>query len=74
MLQRSGLYSAIADPLDRELISLAKGKMPDIVNLIYRVMDREEIDLSSLSQEEIDYVKTAQVLTGEVLYSDAWLE
>jgi len=74
MLQRSGAYSAIADPLDEELISLAKGKMPDIVNLIYRVMDREEIDLSSLSQKEIDYVKTAKVLTGEVLYSDAWLE
>ena len=74
MLQRSGLYSAIADPLDKELVSLAKGKMPDIVNLVYRVMDGEEIDLSSLSQKEIDYVKTAQVLTGAVLYSDAWLE
>ncbi len=74
MLKRSGLYSAIADPLDKELVSLAKGKMPDIVNLIHRVMDGEEIDLSSLSQKEIDYVKTAQVLTGAVLYSDAWLE
>ena len=74
MLQRSGLYSAIADPLDKELVSLAKGKMPDIVNLVYRVMDGEEIDLSSLSHKEIDYVKTAQVLTGAVLYSDAWLE
>jgi len=74
MLQRYGLYSAIADPLDNELMSLIKGAIPDVVNLIYKVMDGEEIDLSSLSQKELDYVKTARVLTGEVLYSDAWLE
>lgn len=74
MLQRCGLYSAIADPLDKEFMSLIRGEMPDVVNLIYKVMDGEEIDLSSLSQKEIDYVKTARVLTGEVLYSDAWLE
>lgn len=74
MLQRYGLYSAIADPLDKELMSLIQGEMPDVVNLIYKVMDGGEIDLSSLSQKEIDYVRTARVLTGEVLYSDAWLE
>lgn len=74
MLQRYGLYSAIADPLDKELMSLIQGEMPDVVSLIYKVMDGEVIDLSSLSQKEIDYVKTAGVLTGEVLYSDAWLD
>lgn len=74
MLQRYGLYSAIADPLDKEIMSLIQGEMPDMVSLIYRVMDGEVIDLSSLSQKEIDYVKTARVLTGEVLYSDAWLD
>jgi cobalamin-dependent methionine synthase I len=74
MLQRCGLYSAIADPLDKELVSLVKGEMPDIVNLIYKVMDGEEIELSPLSQREVEYVKTARVLSGEVLYSDAWLE
>ena len=74
MLQRYGLYSAIADPSDEELMSLIRGQMPDTVNLIYKIMDGEEIELSSLSQKEVDYVKTAKVLTGEVLYSDAWLE
>lgn len=74
MLGRYGLYSAIADPLDKELMGLIKGETPDIVSLIYKVMDGEEVDLSSLSQKEIDYVKTARVLTGDVLYSDAWLE
>lgn len=74
MLDRNGLYSAIADPLDREFMSLVKGEMPEIVNLIYRTMDGEKIALSSLSQNEVEYVKTTRVLMGETLYSDAWLE
>jgi 5-methyltetrahydrofolate corrinoid/iron sulfur protein methyltransferase len=74
MLERNGLYSAIADPLDKELMNLTKGEMPEIVELIYKTMDGEDIDLSSLSQKEIEYVKTAKVLMGETLYSDAWLE
>jgi cobalamin-dependent methionine synthase I len=72
MLDRNGLYSAIADPLDKDLMNLIKGRMPEIVELIYKIMDGEDIDLSSISQKE--YVKTAKVLTGENLYSDAWLE
>jgi 5-methyltetrahydrofolate corrinoid/iron sulfur protein methyltransferase len=74
MLERNRLYSAIADPLDKELMSLTRGEMPEIVELICRTMDGEDIDLSSLSQKEIEYVKTVKVLMGETLYSDAWLE
>ena len=74
MLQRNGLYSAIADPLDKELVSLVRGEMPEIVKLIERTMDGEDMDLSSVSPKELDYVKTAKVLMGETLYSDAWLE
>jgi len=74
MLGRNGLYSAIADPLDEELTRLNRGDMPQIMELIYKVMDGEDIDSSALSQKEIEYVKTAKVLMGETLYSDAWLE
>ncbi len=74
MLGRYGQYSVIADALDKELISLKRGEMPNIVDLIYRTMDGEDIDLSSLSPKERDYVKTTKVLTGEILYSHAWLE
>ena len=74
MLEKKNLYSAIADPLDKELMSLTKGEMPEIVELIYKTMDGEDIDLSVLSQGELEYVKTAKVLMGETLYSDAWLE
>ncbi len=74
MLGKNGLYSAIADPLDKELMSLLRGEMPKIVELIHKTMDGEDVDLSTLSQKEVEYVKTAKVLMGETLYSDAWLE
>jgi len=74
MLGRNGLYSAIADPLDEELMAFIKGEIPKITDLIYRTMDGEEIDLSPLSQKEGAYVKTARVLMAQSLYSDAWLE
>jgi len=38
------------------------------------MMDGEKPDLSSLSEEMVKYAKTVRVLTGESLYSHAWLE
>jgi 5-methyltetrahydrofolate corrinoid/iron sulfur protein methyltransferase len=74
MLGRYGQYSAIVDALDKELIDINKGKMPRIVDLIYKAMDGEEIAVSSLSDKEHDYVKTTKVLLAETLYSHMWLE
>jgi len=74
MLMRYGLDSAIVDAFDEELIKLARGEMPEIVDLIYKVMDGEKPDLASLSKKEVEYVKTVRVLTGESLYSHSWLE
>ena len=74
MLMRYGLHSAIVDVFDSELVKIARGEMPEIVDLVYRVMDGEKPDLSSLSQQEKEYVKTVRVLTGESLYSHSWLE
>src|SRR4030043_2254543 len=62
MLGRKGLYSAIADVLDEELVELGEGELPKIVDLIYKTMDGESVDVASLSQKERDYVKTAKVL------------
>jgi len=74
MLMRCGLYSAIVDAFDSELIKIARGEMPQLVDLVHRVMDGEKPDLSSLGEEEVKYVKTVRVLTGESLYSHSWLE
>jgi 5-methyltetrahydrofolate corrinoid/iron sulfur protein methyltransferase len=74
MLGRKGLYSAIADVLDEELVKLNKGELPNIIELIYKTMDGESISVSSLSKQELDYYKTTKILMAEMLYSHAWLE
>ncbi len=69
-----GLYSAICDPLDEELVSIARGEMPEVVNLVHRMMDGDNPDPSTLSPKELEYYKTYRVLSGQTLYSDSWLE
>jgi 5-methyltetrahydrofolate corrinoid/iron sulfur protein methyltransferase len=74
MLQKCGMESVIADPRDDGLITVAKGERQDIVDLIYKIMDGEEVDRSGLSKELLDYAKTVDVILGKTLYSDSWLE
>jgi 5-methyltetrahydrofolate corrinoid/iron sulfur protein methyltransferase len=74
MLERNGMSSAIIDAFDQDLKELARGKRENLRKLVSRVMDKEQVDLKSLSKEEADYVKTTKVLMGQILYSDSWLQ
>ena len=74
MLERYGMKSVIADPIDSELFAVAQGKRPDIVEIVYKAMDGNAPELSSLSKEMADYVKTVKVITGENLFSDSYLD
>jgi len=74
MLERSGLYSAIVDAFDEELAQIARGQRQDIVELVHKMMDGENPDMASLSPDMANYAKTVRVLTGESLYSHAWLD
>ena len=74
MLDKCGMVSVIADPLDDQLIDIAKGKRQDIVELIFGMLDGNEPDLGSLSEEMRNYAKTVNVILGKTLYSDSWLE
>jgi 5-methyltetrahydrofolate corrinoid/iron sulfur protein methyltransferase len=74
MIKRYGMASAIVDVFDTDLHKFARGEHPEVEQLVYKVCDGEDIDVSSLSKEEGDYVKTARVLLGQSLYSDSWLE
>jgi 5-methyltetrahydrofolate corrinoid/iron sulfur protein methyltransferase len=74
MLKRWGMYSVIADAFDKELLAIAKGEMAEAEALVGKVMAREEIDMSTLSGKELEYVKTAKVLLGDSVYWDSWLE
>ncbi len=74
MLEKCGMVSVIADPLDDQLIDIAKGNRQDIVDLIYAMLDGNDPDMASLSKEMQDYAKTVNVILGKSLYSDSWLE
>jgi 5-methyltetrahydrofolate corrinoid/iron sulfur protein methyltransferase len=74
MLQKYGMESVIADPLDDQLIAIARDERQDIVDLIYSIMDGETPDMESLSKELQGYAKTTNVILGTSLYSDSWLE
>jgi 5-methyltetrahydrofolate corrinoid/iron sulfur protein methyltransferase len=74
MLMRYGLYSAIVDAFDKELIAIARGQRPDIAELVHKMMDGEKPDIESLPKEMQNYARTVRVLTGESLYSHSWLE
>ena len=74
MLMRYGLYSAIVDAFDKDLMAIARGRRPDIVALVHRMMDGDKPDIATLSREMANYARTVRVLTGESLYSHSWLE
>jgi len=73
MLWKYEMSSAIVDAYDKELISIVRGKKEDIKNLVWKSMD-EELDISSLSEEEKNYVKTVYILQGKSIYSDSYLK
>ncbi len=74
MLKRLGLVAAIVDPFDTGLMNIARDRVPELEEIVGKVMDGEEMDLDSLDKDSRDYVKTTKVLLGHSLYSDSWLE
>jgi len=74
MLEKQGLYAAIVDSYDKELMALAKEQYPELRELISKLMAGESIDVSKLSEQGGQYAKSFNVLTGKALYSNQWLE
>jgi len=74
ILEKFGMKSCLVDTFDKDLHDIARGKRPEIADLINRVVDGNEPDMGTLGKEETDYVKTVKVLLGHSLYADSWLE
>lgn len=74
MLRRYGMSSAILDAFDEGMKNFAAGSRPDLEAIIFKTMDKEPIDRASLTKEQLDYVKTTEVLCAYKLYSDDWLD
>ena len=74
MLEKQGMYACIMDPLDEGMMEIAKGGKQDIVKLIHKMLDGEDVNSADLNPEELKYYKTVRVLRGDILYSDSWLD
>ena len=74
MLDYYGMQSVISDPLDTRLTAVAKGERQDVVDLIFGMIEGNNPDMASLSDELVEFAKTYKVIMGETLYSDSWLE
>jgi len=74
ILINCGMYGAIVDGLDHEMIAFCKDQRNDIVEFVGKVYNEEEIDMGALNDEEKKWAKTARVLLNRVLYSDSWLD
>lgn len=74
MLHKNGLYSAILDAYDTEIMSLCRDERPELFNLVGRIVDGETIDTGTLSPQQRAYARSVNVLTGKVLYSNSWLD
>jgi 5-methyltetrahydrofolate corrinoid/iron sulfur protein methyltransferase len=74
MLRHHGLYSAILDGLDSEILNIAKDGFPELDELCGKVADGEEIPNDAVSEKMLPYLKTAKLLMGKSLYSDSWLD
>ncbi|MDP2919932.1 MAG: dihydropteroate synthase [Dehalococcoidia bacterium] len=74
MLMKYDIHSAIVDAFDQDLIDIARGKRPELVKIVHKVMDGEAVDTGKLSAEDVKYVKTVKVLLGINLYSHSWLD
>ncbi len=74
MLMKYGIYSAILNVYDEELVEIAKGKHPEWVKLVHDIMDGDEPDPKGLSPKELEIYKTTRVLLGKTIFSESWLE
>jgi cobalamin-dependent methionine synthase I len=74
MFMRYNIYSAILDVYDKELVEIAKGKHPNWVALVHRMMDGDEPDPKTFSPKELEIYKTVRVLMGKTIFSESWLQ
>ncbi len=74
MLERSGMYSCIADYEDKLLIDIARGRRQDLVDAVHKVMDGEITSPDQVEGDEAKlFVRGARVILGHSLYSDSWM-
>lgn len=74
MLRKYGIYAAIVDSFDPEIMAICRDERHEPADFVSRLMDGETFAMSALSDTQRSHAKTFNVLTGRTLYSDSWLD
>lgn len=74
MLMKYGVWSAIVDAYDQELMELAHGERPELIKVVHDIMDDNDPNPKDLSPKQLEYYKTTRVLMGKTIFSESWLE
>lgn len=74
MLYTHGMTSFIADARDPVMMDMARGKRPDIIDLIRKITAGNNPNMAELNAEHRNYAKSVHVILGKTLYSDSWLD
>ena len=61
-------------PSTRNWPTWSTARIPEVVKIVYDIMDGKSVDIPSMSKKQQNYAKTARVIMGQVLFSDSWLE
>ena len=73
-LMKTGLTTAIVNSYDKELMAICNGDRQSDVDMVYGMMEGNDPDPSTLSGVTLEHYKTYKVLSGQILFSESWLE
>ncbi len=62
------------DAFDKETLGRGRRQETEAVDVVYKIMDGETVNIAAMPKDIQNYAKTARVIMGQVLFSDSWLE
>ncbi len=74
MLMKYGISTAIVNSYDAELMAICKGERQEHVDMVHAMMDGNDPGISSLSGVALEHYKTYKALSGQIVFSESWLE
>jgi cobalamin-dependent methionine synthase I len=74
MLMKTGLTTAIVNSYDKELMAICNGERQADVDMVHGMMDGNNPDPATLSGVTLEHYKTYKALSGQIIFSESWLE
>jgi 5-methyltetrahydrofolate corrinoid/iron sulfur protein methyltransferase len=74
MLMKTGLTTAIVNSYDKELMAICNGDRQADVDMVHAMMDGNNPDPATLSGVTLEHYKTYKALSGQVIFSESWLD